>query len=313
MCYTINEYITTYKIYKYLLGSILYVFGSFWRCEMPWREYNIDNQIEIVRLHSLFEEVLSVGYDFPGEKHDFWECVYVVSGSVRASGDGQVYNVSAGEIIFHKPLEFHKLTAENGAGIFIFTFTPEGTLIDYFKNKIFRLLPEQHSIIQELIRFAQTRNKDTDLKKIQREFRYIEKFKDDKVYLQIIAAYIKLLLLSLYDNSRAVLAFDNHPDALVYKNAVSYMNNNIRTSITTAEIASYCSVSLATLKRIFDKYAGISIHQYFLKLKINAASELLKSGITVTETASQLGFSSQAYFSKAFLRETGKNPSSFKS
>ena len=279
---------------------------------MPWKEYKVENDLEITKIHSFFEEELCKGYDFPGEKHDFWECVYVINGSVRASGDGQVYHVSAGDIIFHKPLEFHKLTAENGAGIFIFTYTPKSSIMDYFKNKIFRLLPEQKNIINELISFARKRNMNEYGKKIPRELRYIEKLKNDGIYLQIVAAYIKLLLLSLYDNSSAISTYDSHPDALIFKKAVTYMSDNVKKNLTTNDIASYCSVSLSTLKRIFDKYAGISIHQYFLKLKINAASELLKSGTNVSETAALLSFSSQAYFSKAFFRETGKNPSSLK-
>ena len=42
---------------------------------------------------------------------------------------------------------------------------------------------------------------------------------------------------------------------------------------------------------------------------MNLATEFLKNGLCVSETAEKLGFSSQAYFSVAYKRETGMNPS----
>ena len=269
---------------------------------MPWKDYIINNTLDITAIHSFFEEHFDKGYDFQGEKHDFWELVYIIKGEMFAAGDGQVYRLSADDIIFHKPLEFHKLSATNtDADILVFTFSSESTFMDFFKNKVFHLLPEQKNIIYELINFAREKNQNVDFDEITREFRYIEKNKDNNIYMQIVTSYIKLLFFSLYDKSIKVTADDNF-DAFILKTAVNYMNNNINKNISTKEIAKHSNVSLASLKRIFDKYAGISIHQYFLKLKMNAATELLKSGASVSETALKLNFCSQAYFSKAFFR-----------
>ncbi len=279
---------------------------------MPWRNYVINNTLDINVIHSFFEEHVLKGYDFQGEKHDFWECVYVIKGEIYATGDGQVYSLSDDDIIFHKPLEFHKLSAANtDADIFVFTFSSESTFMDFFKNKVFHLMPGQKNTIYELINFAREKNQNVNFDEITREFRYIEKNKDNNIYMQIVTSYIKLLFFSLFDKSIKVTADDNF-EANILKTVVDYMNNNINKNISTKEIARYANVSLATLKRIFNKYVGISIHQYFLKLKINSATELLKSGASVNETALKLNFCSQAYFSKAFFRETGKHPSSVK-
>ena len=71
------------------------------------------------------------------------------------------------------------------------------------------------------------------------------------------------------------------------------------------DIAEFCNVSQSWLKRIFERFAGVGIHKYFLQMKMSKAAELLQEGVSVTETAERLGFSSQAYFSAAFRRETG--------
>ena len=78
----------------------------------------------------------------------------------------------------------------------------------------------------------------------------------------------------------------------------------------TEEISKQVCISQAGLKRIFKKYSGFGIHKYFLKLKLKLAAEMLVSGVSVTDTAEKLSFSSQGYFTKAFHREIGVLPSS---
>jgi len=98
---------------------------------MQWKPYSVNEQIKITHLYSLFKGVRGKEYSFEGETHPFWECVYVVDGSICASADDKVYNMSAGELIFHKPLELHKLsvTCNKPATIFIFSFSAEGVIL----------------------------------------------------------------------------------------------------------------------------------------------------------------------------------------
>lgn len=90
------------------------------------------------------------------------------------------------------------------------------------------------------------------------------------------------------------------------------MKSNLSAQINSEEIAKHTNTSLSTLKRIFAKYVGIPIHKYFLTLKIQKATELIKSGKSVTETADWLGFCSQAHFTKMYKKITEKNPSEIK-
>ena len=62
-------------------------------------------------------------------------------------------------------------------------------------------------------------------------------------------------------------------------------------------------------KVLFEKYAGISIHKYFLKLKFKVATKLLKEGLSVSEVSEKLNFSSQSYFSVSYKREMRISPS----
>ncbi len=140
---------------------------------------------------------------------------------------------------------------------------------------------------------------------------YLEPFLTSPVYSQMLATYLQQLMLSLAE-AGAVSSASSAPDAVAFRRAISYLNSNVHAQPSVPEIARYCNVSEASIKRIFDKYAGMGIHKYLLKLKIKAAAELLQGGESVTSVAEQLGFNSQAYFSRAFKRETGLMPSSLK-
>ncbi|MGN0492964.1 MAG: cupin domain-containing protein, partial [Acutalibacteraceae bacterium] len=49
---------------------------------------------------------------FAGESHDFWEAVFVSKGEITATADERIYKLSQGMLLFHKPMEFHRLIAD---------------------------------------------------------------------------------------------------------------------------------------------------------------------------------------------------------
>lgn len=264
-------------------------------------------------MYSLFEEHFEYGYAFPGEVHDFWECVYVAGGEVCVSGDDRVYNLTAGNLIFHKPMELHKfsVTGNKGADLLIFSFSAEGSLTSFIRNKVFILSPFQRKIIAELLSYIHASTEGTADTAEKKLYYCLEPFSVLPVYSQMVATYLQQLMLSLAEES-TLSCVSSSPDAVCFSKAIVYLNRNIHRQPTIPEIAAFCHVSEATIKRIFEKYAGIGVHKYLVKLKIKEARKLLQEGESVNTTAERLGFGGQSYFSKAFKRETGKNPSEFK-
>ena len=275
---------------------------------MEWIAYKVSEQIWIPDMYSLFKRHYEYGYSFSGETHDFWECVYVADGSMCVSADERVYNLSRGEIIFHKPMELHKFHIEDkkGADLLIFSFSAIGELTQFLQNKVFKLSIEQNEIVHNLTKYITRFDKNSE-----DATAYVEKFEENKVFSQRIATYIQMLVLSLADGG-TVSAVSHAPDAVLFNKAVSYMNKNAYDKALISDIAQYCNVSDAGIKRIFSKYAGMSVHKYFLKIKFKIAAELLEKGESVSTVAHVLGFSSQAYFSKSFKREMGYYASEFR-
>lgn len=276
-----------------------------------WLAHPVEEQIRITDMYSLFKIHYDKDYTFAGEIHNFWECVYVLDGQVCVSADEKVYNMTSGEIIFHKPLELHKfiVNGKEGATLLIFSFSAEGPLTENMRDKVIRLSENQIGILCGLISYMEGKTASMQLPK--REKQYLVPFGEIPHFAQMVTTYMYQLFLSINDEG-AVASVSSAPDALTFRNAISFLNCNLHDQPSVAEIARFCAVSEASLKRIFDKYTGISVHKYLLRLKMKVATELLKDGETVNNVAERLGFRSQSYFSKAFKRECGISPSDVK-
>ena len=67
------------------------------------------------------------------------------------------------------------------------------------------------------------------------------------------------------------------------------------------------------ITNLFTAAEGQSIQSYFNKLKIEKAKELLEyDELSIAEIAYQLGFSTAAYLSTSFKKQTGITPSAYK-
>lgn len=284
-----------------------------WRREtrMDWMPYPIKEQIHISEFYTMFKDNYDKTYVFPGETHNFWECVFVLSGSICVSADNRIYNMNAGEIIFHKPYELHKfyITGEKNAELFIFSYTAKGELCDYFSDKVFYLSEKQQKILENLMDYMYSQIKKLNLNdKNEQGNMYLIPFGRIPAYSQTVVTQIYSLFFSLFNSSEAIPVSTSH-DSVLFSEAVNYMNKRIYGNPSIEEISKQVCISQAGLKRIFKKYTGLGIHKYFLKLKLKLAAEMLENGISVTDTAEKLGFSSQGYFTKTFQRETGILPS----
>jgi AraC-like DNA-binding protein len=68
------------------------------------------------------------------------------------------------------------------------------------------------------------------------------------------------------------------------------------------------------LSNLFSEVEGITIEKYFIAQKIEKVKELLKyDELTLSQIADRLGYSSVAYLSNQFKKQTGLSPSFYKS
>jgi len=285
---------------------------------MAWKSYRYKETIRITEMFSCFEASYDYDFDFTGDPHNFWECVYVLEGQILATADERNYTLCAGEIIFHKPLEIHRfhVTGKSGVKIFVFSFSAEGELCRFFHDKVFLLSNEQRVILDNLLKFMNEKVTWLNIPKYTSNTQYIHfllPFEKIPTYAHTVVSHLHMLFLSLSNDNTPVSSESTSSDSIIFRDAVNYMNQHIYKNLHIDEVAKQVNLSSSSIQRIFARFTGMGFHKYFVLMKLKTATKLINSGNSVTETAEKLGFSSQSYFSKAYKRELGYYPSTSKS
>ena len=97
-----------------------------------------------------------------------------------------------------------------------------------------------------------------------------------------------------------------------YHLAITFMKENLQRKLTVKDVAGYCHVSVSGLEKIFAKYFGGGIMQFFLEMKLEYSKKLLAQGNSNYEISNMLSFSSPAHFSGAFKKKFGISPLQYK-
>ncbi|MBE6810235.1 MAG: helix-turn-helix transcriptional regulator [Ruminococcaceae bacterium] len=277
---------------------------------MAWLSFEVKEQVKIEKIHSFFKLHFEKGHNFAGEMHDFWEVVYVVDGEVVISADENVHKFKSGDIIFHKPLELHKfnVVGDDGVTLFVFSFSMSGEICKKLERKACHLDKYGRGLMKSFIEFYEYEREKIFNNESLQVVHLLSYLSDDNVFLHTLSTYISRIVLSLSDGAVTLSKTKTHETEL-FKRALEIMNERVAEQLSVSELAASLNMSVSSLKRLFDKYAGMSVHKYFLNLKIKTATLMLKGGMSVSETADTLGFSSAGYFSTTYKRETGNNPS----
>ncbi|MBW3696962.1 AraC family transcriptional regulator [Vibrio sp. T187] len=122
----------------------------------------------------------------------------------------------------------------------------------------------------------------------------------------------------LYEFVRACFKQDNNraPRAVslpYVQRAKEKLLDNVGDNLSLAELAQEAGVSQYHLIRSFKQYYGLSPHAYLLDERIKRAKTMLKTGKTIVDTSSLLGFSDQAHFQRNFKKRTAITPRAYQS
>ena len=97
----------------------------------------LHKEIEIDALFSVLYLKYTKNYVFNGEKHNFWEMVYVDSGEVTIESDGDTYVLTQSQFFLHAPNEFHKIRANDQAcNTTIITFACSSNRLDLLTKEV---------------------------------------------------------------------------------------------------------------------------------------------------------------------------------
>jgi AraC-like DNA-binding protein len=92
-----------------------------------------------------------------------------------------------------------------------------------------------------------------------------------------------------------------------------YLNVHVNEPFSSTVLEQHFFLSYKYMAAAFKKDKQLTMQQYHTKLRMNAASKLLKSTLlSVNEIGEHLGYSDQLYFSRCFHDYMGMSPTSYR-
>lgn len=122
-----------------------------------------------------------------------------------------------------------------------------------------------------------------------------------------------LTYLLTHYNAQHTPARIPEPTDVPTQRAYDYLMEHLTENIALQQLASEAGLSAYHLLRAFRERFGLPPHTFQLQQRINVAKRMLADGISIVETACELGFADQSHFTKTFKTLVGATPRQYQS
>lgn len=293
---------------------------------MGYVSVHLQDSIHIEEIFTIHYFEYMSDFSFEGESHNFWEFLYVDKGEVGVTADKSSIVLKKGDIIFHKPNEFHnvKATGDSAPNLVVVSFSSPSTALSFFENKILHVDELERNLLADIIIEARScfacRLDDPYLTHMN------QKIPDTFGAEQMIRLHLEHLLIHLVRRHSNPIVFKkklhtlppkatkSRSDSEVFNRVVDYLEANIASHVTIEQICRDNLIGRSQLQKIFREKSNKGVIEYFSKMKIDAAKEMIRTGhLNFTQISERLGYTSIHYFSRQFKKLTGMTPSEYAS
>ena len=262
-------------------------------------------RIRMRNIIGYYYRVRTPGYQFKGEKHDFFELTYVDTGVLQTEVDGVAYTVGEKELIIYGPGQFHSQSTGNQSVSYV--------TVMFSMENISPDLPEDwYSILTNRV-FPYNKKVYNLIKALVQESTTGAPYTDSLMHCLLTETVIRLLQ-GVYTAPSA------HPSSVVRQNyqeeqfdrILAYIESKIYEPLTVADVCQQFSLSRSTLQLLFKNTVNQSPKKYISDLKLERSCQMLRENkYTISEISLKLGYSSIHYFSNAFNQKYHISPSEY--
>jgi AraC-like DNA-binding protein len=115
---------------------------------------------------------------------------------------------------------------------------------------------------------------------------------------------------SLYVKYNQEIKIEINDNSIINK-IIEYLNYNIKEDISLYDLSKEFNLSTFYITKLFKKELNIPAHSYFINLKIEFAKDLLKNGLSISQTALECGFFDQSHFHRNFKKILAITPKQY--
>lgn len=289
---------------------------------MSYKSIQLQQSITIDEIVSIHYFEYASNFTFPGESHDFWEFLCVDRGEVDVIADDKRLTLHKGDIIFHKPNEFHNVitNGRTAPNLVVISFRCNSEYMKAFENRQMILHNPEQTLLAQIIR----------------EARHAFSDKLDNPYLeelirrpgsrsfgteQLIRCYLEQFMILLYRKLYPVDSAVPKPQITpkrsgneAYARIHTYLEQNVTNQLSIEKICKDNLIGRSQLQKLFQERHQCGVIDYFCRLKIEAAKQLIRDNqMNFSQISDKLGYGSIHYFSRQFKKLTGMTPSEYAS
>ena len=288
---------------------------------MAYKSVVLEDSVTINRIISVHYFQYMSDFSFPGESHDFWELVCVDRGEIDALAGDRRLTLKKGNILFHKPNEFHNVLTNGkvSPSLVVIGFECHSPAIKSFEDQLMSVQDTEKELMAQII--VEARNTFSG--------RLDDPYQEELIFnsepltfgsAQLISHYLEQLIIHLYRryfsyslpvrSSRFLAEASSGNDT--YNRIVRYMEEHLGERMTIDRICRDNLVGRSQLQKLFRDTKGCGVLEFFSMMKIDTAKQMIRDNqLNFTQIADRLGYSSIHYFSRQFKQITTMTPSEY--
>ncbi len=288
---------------------------------MAYKSVVLEDSVTINRIISVHYFQYMSDFSFPGESHDFWELVCVDRGEIDALAGDRRLTLKKGNILFHKPNEFHNVLTNGkvSPSLVVIGFECHSPAIKSFEDQLMSVQDTEKELLAQII--VEARNTFSG--------RLDDPYQEELIFnsepltfgsAQLISHYLEQLMIHLYRryfsyslpvrSSRFLAEASSGNDT--YNRIVRYMEEHLGERMTIDRICRDNLVGRSQLQKLFRDTKGCGVIEFFSMMKIDTAKQMIRDNqLNLTQIADRLGYNSIHYFSRQFKQITTMTPSEY--
>ena len=288
---------------------------------MAYKSVVLEDRVTINRIISVHYFQYMSDFSFPGESHDFWELVCVDRGEIDALAGDRRLTLKKGNILFHKPNEFHNVLTNGkvSPSLVVIGFECHSPAIKSFEDQLMSVQDTEKELLAQII--VEARNTFSG--------RLDDPYQEELIFnsepltfgsAQLISHYLEQLMIHLYRryfsyslpvrSSRFLAEASSGNDT--YNRIVRYMEEHLGERMTIDRICRDNLVGRSQLQKLFRDTKGCGVIEFFSMMKIDTAKQMIRDNqLNFTQIADRLGYNSIHYFSRQFKQITTMTPSEY--
>lgn len=275
-----------------------------------------------IKAEMFHEEEIQAGISYRESlfhNHDFFEMMYVYSGTCRNVIGNKEMRLSAGDLLLYNLQTVHKLILDDPDAVvfnilagrevfsrsFLNLFSENNPVLQFYIHSLYDIPGDQYCAFH--LSGSEALN---PLHNMIAEFITKEEMYEKIMYLDFQNLLVRLSRIRL--STRSELSVSNN-EGLDINTVLSYVHDNYR-DVTLQSLSDHFSYTTRSMIRFLKKYTHKTFTEILRDFRMLSACNMLRNSSTpIDEIALQTGFSERSYFDRVFKQTFAVTPAEYRS